>query len=101
MDIVYSTQGGVNTPAISSGATALAANPKRIAWTIQNLGTNTLYVLMGSGASTTVFHVALPGGLSNDDGNGAAFLDAEGTVYSGIVTIAGTSPRYTVTEIAP
>jgi hypothetical protein len=54
---------------------------------------------MGSGASTTVFHVVLKGGTGNDDGLGGSFSQFDGTVYTGIVTIAGTSPRYTVTEL--
>ena len=40
---VYLTT-NANTPAILTGATALAANPKRIAWSIQNVGTNALFI---------------------------------------------------------
>lgn len=90
-----------NTPSIIATATALATNPARIGWMIQNLGTNTLYVLMGAGASTTVFHLALKSGTGNDDGSGGSFVQSAGTIYTGIITIAGSSPRYTVTEIAP
>lgn len=89
----------VNTPAIASAATALAANPNRLGWQIQNLGTNPLFVLLGSGASTTVFHAVLKGGTGNDDGLGASMSDTAGTIYTGIITIAGTSPRYTVLEL--
>lgn len=88
-----------NTPAIQSAATALASNPARGAWMVQNLGTNPLYVLMGTGASTTVFHVVLKGGTANDDGTGGSIAQESGTVYTGIVTVAGTSPRYVATEI--
>lgn len=90
-----------NTPAIASDATALASNPARIGWMIQNLGTNTLFVRLGTGASTTVFHVALKAGSGNDDGSGGSFSQMEGVIFTGIISIAGTSPRYTVTEIAP
>lgn len=90
----------VNTPAIASAATALAANPARGAWMIQNLGTNPLFVRLGASASTTVFHTVLKGGTSNDDGTGGALSQEAGVVYQGIVTIAGTSPRYVVTELA-
>lgn len=86
-----------NTPAIASAATALAAGERR-GWMIQNSGTNPLFVLMGSGASTTVFHMVLKGGTGNDDGNGASYAENVGAVWQGIVTIAGTSPRYIVTE---
>jgi len=88
-----------NTPAIVSAATALASNPARALWMIQNLGTNTLYVLLGSGASTTVFHFILKAGIVNDDGLGGVVSQEAGVVYTGIITIAGTSPRYVVTEI--
>ncbi len=90
-----------NTPSIASAATALAANTARVGWQIQNLGQNPLFVLLGSGASTTVFHFILKAGTANDDGTGGSFSQMMGTIYDGIVTIAGTSPRYTVTEMAP
>jgi hypothetical protein len=98
MATVVSTQ-NINTPAILSSATALAANNARIGWSIQNLGTNPLYVLLGSGASTTVFHYVLKGGSGNDDGLGGSYEQANGVVYTGIITIAGTSPRYVATEM--
>lgn len=100
-DVIHPTGGGASTPAIASAATAISANPKRIAWSIQNLGTNALFVLLGSGASTTVFHWVLKAGTGNDDGLGGIISQMEGVVWTGIVTIAGTSPRYTTTEIAP
>lgn len=90
-----------NTPSIASAATALAANTARIAWSIQNLGQNALFVLLGSGATTSVFHIVLVAGSSNDDGTGGIVSQESGAVYNGIITIAGTSPRYTVTELAP
>lgn len=88
-----------NTPAIASAATALAANVNRAGFMIQNLGTNPLFVLLGSGASTTVFHAVLKGGSANDDGLGGSFSPSTPVIYTGIITIAGTSPRYTVLEI--
>ena len=89
----------VNTPAIVSGATALAANNNRLGWAIQNVGTNPLFVLLGSGATSSVFHFVIKGGSANSDGNGGSLVFMSGAVYNGIVTIAGTSPLYTVTEI--
>lgn len=100
-NIVYSTLGGLNTPAIASASTALAENTKRIAWMIENLGTNALFVRLGDSASTTVFHFILKAGTANDDGTGGSFSQMDGIVYTGIVTIDGTSPRYVVTEFAP
>lgn len=89
----------VNTPSIASAATALASNPNRLGWQIQNLGTNPLFVNLGGTASTTVFHMVLKGGTANDDGLGGSFGDMTGTVFTGTITIAGTSPRYTVLEL--
>ncbi len=97
--IIGLRSGATNTPSIASAATALAANTNRSAWLIQNLGTNPLFVLLASGASTTVFHFILKAGAVNDDGNGGLHSEAEGIVWGGIVTIAGTTPRYTVLEI--
>lgn len=99
-DIIKQTT-DTSTPEIASAATALAANTARIGFSIQNCGTNPLFVRFGAGASTSVFHYVLKGGTGNDDGNGGILIVMEGVVYTGIVTIAGTSPRYVVLEIAP
>jgi hypothetical protein len=88
-----------NTPTIASAATALASNTGRLAFSIQNLGTNALYILLGTGASTSVFHTVLVAGTVNDNGTGGSYSMESGTIYTGIVTVAGTSPRYTVTEL--
>lgn len=97
---VFSTQ-NASTPSIASATTALAANPARLGWFIQNLGTNALFVLHGAGASSSVFTVVLKAGSGNDDGSGGVASQENGVVYNGIISIAGTSPRYTVTEWAP
>ena len=99
--IATSTQ-NINTPSIvTSAGTALAANQARIGWGIQNVGTNPLFVLMGSGASSTVYHRVLKGGTGDSDGLGGS-LDYFGPiVYKGIVTVDGTSPKIVVIEIAP
>ena len=91
--------GAANVPAIASAATAIANDPARGGWMIQNLGTNPLFVRFGTGASTTVFHAVLKGGTGNDDGLGGSFVDFGTAIYTGIVTIAGTSPRYVVTYL--
>lgn len=95
--ITPETASTASTPSIASTATALAANSARKEFVIQNLGTNPLYVLFGAGASTTVFSVVLKPGIANDDGNGGALSD---NLWVGIVSIAGTSPRYTATELS-
>ena len=88
-----------NTPSIASAATALDANPARGAWMIQNLGQNELFVRLGAGATTSVFHVVLKKGTANDDGLGGSYAQENGVIWTGVVSIAGTSPRYTVTEL--
>lgn len=88
-----------NVPTIASASTALAVNGERSAFSIQNLGTNALFLRLGAGASTSVFHTVLKAGSVNDDGTGGTYSMEAGTIYTGIVTIAGTSPRYVVTEL--
>lgn len=89
-----------NTPSIASSATALAANITRTQWSIQNLGTNPLFVRLGASASTSVFHVVLKAAAGNDDGSGGVVSQDTGAVYCGVITIAGSSPRYTVLEMS-
>lgn len=86
---------------IANATTALASNLSRIGWGIQNQGTNPLFVLMGAGASTTVYHKTLQAATAVSDGKGGSYEQISGTVYNGIVTVAGTSPLYSVYEIAP
>lgn len=100
MAIVCQQTQNVNTPAIISSSTALVANTARTGWFIQNLGQNPLFVLMGNGASTSVFHMVLKAGTANDDGTGGSVGQEQGVVYTGVITVAGTSPRYVVTEFA-
>lgn len=90
-----------NTPTIASATTALAANTGRLGWSIQNQGTNTLYVLLGAGASTSVFHYTLKAAAGNDDGSGGSVTQTAGVIFTGLISIAGSSPRYTALEIAP
>lgn len=98
MNIVYQTA-KINTPAIASAALALASNPDRKGWSIQNLGTNVLFVRCGTGASTSVFHYCVKGGAGNDDGTGGSVSQTDGVVFTGEISIAGTSPRYVVSEM--
>jgi hypothetical protein len=94
-----STGSTANTPSIASAATALAANSARKGWQIQNLGTNPLFVLLGNGASATVFHAVLKAGTAANDGLGGSLSQMDGVIYTGIITIAGTAPSYTVLEL--
>jgi hypothetical protein len=80
-------------------ATVLAANVNRTTWGIQNQGTNPLFVLLGAGATTSVFHFVLKGGTALNDGNGGTYLNMDGGIYQGVVSQAGTAPTYTVWEL--
>ena len=95
-----SPAGSANTPSIlTSAGTAIAANTDRRGWEIQNLETNPLFVRLGASASATVFHFVLKGGSGDDDGQGGSVGQSSGAVYTGIITVAGTTPRFTVTEL--
>lgn len=88
-----------STPSVASATTALAPSTKRVGWLIQNLGTNPLFVRLGASASSTVFNFVLAAGTVNDNGTGGMYAQTEGLVYTGLITIAGTAPRYTITEL--
>jgi hypothetical protein len=89
-----------NTPAIlTSAGTAISSNTARTYWNIQNLGTNPLFVRLGASASSTVFNYVLKGGTGSDDGLGGS-ISSDSVCYTGDISVAGTSPRYVITEIA-
>ena len=82
-----------------TAATALAANSARTGFQIQNVGTNPLFVLLGSGASSTVYHFILKASTGAADGTGGSFAMMDGNVWRGIVTVGATSPSYAVVEL--
>lgn len=91
--------GNVNTPTVASNITALAANLSRQGWFIQNQDTAALKVLLGTGASATVYHIVLKASTGAADGSGGTFGELNGTVFTGPITVfsAGT-PSYTIIE---
>jgi len=97
MNIIYQTQ-LINVPSIASAATALAENTDRRYWSITNTGTNPLFIRLGSGASSTVFHYVLKGGTGASDGLGAS-VESSAIVYTGIISIAGTGPAYVAVQM--
>jgi len=101
MSIVAQQTTNVNVPSIKSDALAIASNPARVGWTIQNLGQNALFVRMGGEASTSVFHNVAKGGSANDDGTAGSVGQEQGVIFTGDIYIAGTAPRYTIVEFAP
>ena len=99
MAVQFTPTANINTPSIQTGATALASNTGRQGWAIQNVGSNPLFVNLGGTASSTVFHYVLKGGSADSDGLGAMVAQTAGTIFTGAITIAGTSPKYIVTEM--
>lgn len=99
MAIVNQQTKVINVAAIQTGTTALADNPARTAWNIQNLDTGVLYVNLGGTASATVFHVVLKGGTGAKDGTGGTVGQEAGTIFTGAISVfsAGT-PSYVVLE---
>ena len=88
-----------NTPAIvTSAGTAIAENLNRRYWSIQNVGTNPLFVNLGGTASSSVFHYVLKGGTGDSDGLGAS-ISSDAVVFTGNITVAGTSPKFVVVEM--
>lgn len=100
MNPTVRTKNATVTP-IAAAATALASNPARVGFIIQNLGTNPLFVKYGAGASASDFTVVLRASTVQDDGTGGIDSSDGTVIYTGEITTAGTSPRYTVTELAP
>lgn len=96
--MVLRTQKTNCTAILTSVGTALAQNSARLSYIINNLGQNALFIKEGEGASATDFVKILPGGGSNDDGSGGSYESSETTCYTGIITVAGTSPRFNAVE---
>jgi hypothetical protein len=81
---------------VKSGAgDAIQSNLSRTDIQIQNQGTNVLYVKFGTGCTTTNYDLILVSCTAAADGKGGFYSN---TGYTGIVSVAGTSPSYTITE---
>lgn len=79
---------------IVSTTTTDTADERRVAYSIQNCGQNPLFVKEGAAASTSDFSYILAAGSANDNGTGGKYESPSGRIYKGIISIAGTSPRY-------
>lgn len=88
-----------NTPSILTDATGIPTNADRAGWSIQNVGTNPLFIRLGGTASSTVYHYVLKAGTADSDGLGALVGQTTGTVFTGAISVAGTSPKYVVMEM--
>jgi len=96
---IIATMREVNTPSILTDATGIPANSVRAGWSIQNVGMNPLFVRLGGTASSTVYHYVLKGGSADSDGLGAMVAQTSGAVYTGAISVAGTTPKYVVMEL--
>ncbi len=86
---------------VQTDPTALAANPARLAWGIQNVGTNPLFVSLGGTASASVFNKILIGGSGDSDAHGGSWDQDSGVVYTGAITVYSSSDqKYAVYELA-
>ena len=97
---IINSKSTANTPSILTDATGIPTNAARSAWSIQNVGTNPLFVRFGGTASSTVYHYVLKGGTGDSDGLGALVGQNTGTVFTGAISVAGTSPKYVVMELS-
>lgn len=88
----------VTTTGIASDVIALPVNSVRGGWSIQNISTNALFVRLGLDASDTNFNYVLKAGTGTKDGTGGVISQEDGVIYTGIITIAGTSPSYVASE---
>lgn len=64
---------------------------------IQNLSTNPLFVRRATGASSSAFHYVLQAGTGADNGTGGVIQISD---HVGVVSVAGTSPRYIAWKIS-
>jgi hypothetical protein len=93
MSIEYTTQPVYRSGIVTSAIDVLPGlNRGRRTIILQNLGTNTLYVKFGTGATTSDFDFILKASTVQDDGTGGIFTEKT-LSYQGILSVAGTSPR--------
>lgn len=79
-----------NATIATAAGTAFTLEQNEIGF-IRNLGTNPLFVKLGTGAASNSFTDVLKAGTANDDGLGGTIIIAD---FLGAVTVAGTSPRF-------
>jgi len=85
----------------STAGTALQANNARVYWQIQNVGTNPIYLLWGSGtASSTNCNEVLKSDTSALAGAGGIYRSGT-VVYDGAVSVGGTAPTYIAFDMTP
>jgi hypothetical protein len=88
----------VVTTVTATGATIISANDGRSGFAVQNHGTNPLFVRLGAGATTSVYHIVLSAATALSDGKGAIYSQSGNSCYTGIVSAAGTGGLLTYLE---
>lgn len=87
------------TSSNTTNGVVLSSKANRIGWSIQNQGTNVVYVCLGTGASSTQLHYTLKGGTGAADGLGGSISFFGPGMYSGVVSVAGTSFSVSVVDL--
>lgn len=98
VDVVRRSTNRYASCILTATGDVLAARADRLHFKIQNLGTTVMYLKLGTGASASDFDFILPASYVQDDGHGGIVEDA-GSMYTGIVSVFGTSIRYNVLEL--
>lgn len=96
MAIEYTSKPAFRSGIVTSAGDLCAFDGSRRTIILQNLGTNTLYVKLGTTATTSDFDFILKGGAVQDDGNGGIYSEDQ-LSYQGIISVAGTAPRCILT----
>lgn len=84
----FSTAPSNSAPITSAADITLVAGD---VLTVQNLGTNALFVRRGTGATSSLFNYTLQAAGVADDGTGGAIVIDD---FVGVVSFAGTTVRY-------
>ncbi len=92
-------KGFPQSPVIGSNTSVASTNTARAGFILQNQGTNPLYVLLGTGATTSNYSVILKGSTAANDGTGGILSFTSGITYQGAISVAGTSPSYSFQEL--
>ncbi len=98
VDVVRRSTNRFASGIVTATGDVLAARVNRLHFKVQNLGTTIIYLKLGTGASASDFDFILPASYLQDDGHGGVVEDA-GSMYTGIVSVFGTSIRYNVLEL--
>lgn len=86
----------------TTAAQVVAANPSRKGFSMQNLGTTVLKLVLGAGTPTqTVYHVSLPACGNQNDGSSPAYYGPPGLLWTGAIQIISSAAGgiYTFTEL--